>query len=235
MAGVGCVRFLGVLFLCYMFLRGRDVVGDRSKGMYIVVMYKGVGGKSGKAWVKEVLSKTSRKSARCCRPKGDNLVSLQFCLAFIMLLSGDVELNPGPTLRSLNEYEVEAEDVFVEASPPGESRLSRNERSAGDPAILEALARIQSGQAKMMQNQIIIISRIDNIESELKITKDDVEGLKKAVFNLQCAKKDIGFLLDKQEQYSRKSSVRVFNVNEEQDERVEDVVIQKLKKKLELS
>ena len=87
-----------------------------------------------------------------------------------------------------------------------------------------------------MENQIIIISRIDNIESELKATKDNVEGLKKAVFDLQCAEKDIGFLLDKQEQqYSRKSSVRVFNVNEEQDERVEDVVIQKLKKKLELS
>ena len=45
MAGAGCVRFLGVVFLCYMFLRGRDVVGDRFKGMYIVVMYKGVGGK----------------------------------------------------------------------------------------------------------------------------------------------------------------------------------------------
>ena len=101
MAGVGCVRFLGVIFLCYMFLRGCDVVGDRSKSMYIVVMYKGVGVKSGKAWVKEVISKISRKSARRCGPKGDNLVSLNFSLAFIMLLSGDVELNPGRMKRRM--------------------------------------------------------------------------------------------------------------------------------------
>lgn len=229
------MRFLGVLFWFFMVWRGIGVVGFHSQGMYTVVNNKSVSGISGKAWVKKVLSKQNRKLARRSGPKGENVLIItdnKFSLAFILLLSGDVELNPGPTTRSIHQLEAEAEDIFVEASAPGEPRQARYERSAADPAILDALARIESGQAKMMENQIIIISRMDKMEAELKNTKGDVEGLKKAVFSLQCAEKDIGFLLDRQEQYSRKSSVRLFNVEEKQDERVEEAVITKLKEEI---
>ena len=91
-----------------------------------------------------------------------------------------------------------------------------------------------------------IVSCLDKFEENLAQLKTDVEvignnqsqletDLKCAstkIYHNSCGLKDIGFIMDRQEQYSRKSSIRMLKVAEEKDENVEMVCISKIQEEL---
>ncbi len=64
-----------------------------------------------------------------------------------------------------------------------------------------------------------------NFEHELNLIKDDVADNGRRLT-------DLDFLLDKQEQYSRKTSIRIFDVKEEESENCEELCINVLKEEI---
>ena len=111
-----------------------------------------------------------------------------------------------------------------------------------------ALARLESGQSAILDTLNLIVSRLDKFEENLSQLKTEVEELgrnqSKVESELQCASKrifhkhnacrlkDVNFVTDRQEQYSRKSSIRILKVIEERDENTEEVCISKIKQEL---
>lgn len=152
----------------------------------------------------------------------------------LLLLSGDVETNPGPTSTGLTTKE----------GKKVEEELGK---------ILEVLEYLKTGQAEMRARQDTIIERQDTvierlgiIESEFENLKTDVEGMKA---KQALVEQDMGvmknnihinynqgtnlqFGLDRQEQYSRKNSIRIYDVKEEEEEAIEDLCIKLLKEEV---
>ena len=100
--------------------------------------------------------------------------------------------------------------------------------------ILQELKSIREGQDRMQGTQVEILQRVTNMESEIAVLKSEVQEMKnEQVVTLQKVKsveKDIGtlkFELNRLEQYSRKSSIRVYGIEEEEGERVGEQVIKK--------
>ena len=90
------------------------------------------------------------------------------------------------------------------------------------------------------------MNRIDKFEEELVQVKSavaeiggkqaeiekSVESAREEAFNNGCRIKDVDFILDKQEQYNKKSSVRLLNVEEETEENVEEKCIAVIKEQI---
>ena len=99
----------------------------------------------------------------------------------------------------------------------------------------------REGQDGMQRAQVEILQRVKNMESEIAVLKSEVQEMKnEQVVTLQKVKsveKDIGtlkFELNHLDQYSRKSSIRVYGIVEEEGERVGDQVIKKIKEEIDI-
>ena len=190
---------------------------------------------SGKAWRKFILSKFYRK--RCCRrPTGlvtsAIVVSSTEMEPFLsLLLSGDVELNPGPT---------------------NSSKSSRSANKEGNLDFGEIFLRLEekfdSGQESILRNQTQIMNRLSSLESQMEKFKEEIDDLRTQTTNLKSTinslsesvgnnydhGKDLQFLVDRQEQYSRKNSIRITGVTEETGESIENKTISILKKEIDV-
>ena len=190
---------------------------------------------SGKAWRKFILSKFHRK--RCCRrPTGlvtsAIVVSSTEMEPFLsLLLSGDVELNPGPT---------------------NSSKSSRSANKEGNLDFGEILLRLEekfdSGQESILRNQTQIMNRLSSLESQMEKFKEEIDDLRTQTTNLKSTinslsesvgnnydhGKDLQFLVDRQEQYSRKNSIRITGVTEETGESIENKTISILKNEIDV-
>ena len=177
----------------------------------------------GKVWTRMKFSKRFRKRMAYT---GFKCVMDQY---FTLLLSGDVELNPGPVNSTRNAKSIAREDI-----PDFSDILLRLEK------------KIDDGQESMLQNQSQMLTRLSSIEKEIETFKMDLETLKEkqAVLEERLDTmnetvgmnfdhgKDLQFLLDRHEQYSRKSSVRIRGVLEQKGEDIEAVTIDSLKKEI---
>ena len=148
---------------------------------------------------------------------------------FTLLLSGDVELNPGPANYTRNAKSTAREDI-----PDFSDILIRLEK------------KIDDGQESLLQNQTQMLSRLSSIEKEIETFKMDFENLKQkqTVLEERLATmdetvglnfdhgKDLKFLMDRQDQYSRKSSVRIRGVLEQKGEDIEALTLDTLKEKI---
>ncbi len=148
------------------------------------------------------------------------------------MLSGDVESNPGPN---------SATPSTGVSTRKGKEGKEKDESSLA--MILENLADLKDGQACMKENQNQMLRRLCTIETDLeKLKSDYVELVKKHEILQERVKEvkqeadesysnslDMNFSLDRLEQYSRKSSIRVLNVKEDKGENVEELVIRCLK------
>ena len=181
-----------------------------------------------KRWLKSIFSKSYRKNARSMAGKMTTSGSeMAMNLRFLLLLSGDVEANPGPTTPGHSTAKVSQTD----------DKLSR---------VIDVLNRLETGQASMMENQGKILTRLTTIEAEMEkikieaedmkekqiILTEDITHMKKGIDGNFNNGKDLQFLMDRHEQYSRKNSIRVHNLKEEANEVVEDLIIQAMKEEI---
>ena len=125
---------------------------------------------------------------------------------FTLILCRDVELNPGPINQQKN-------------SKPAKQDLNQD--------FFEILVRLErkidSGQENILENQTQMLTWISIIEEESEKFKVDIPDLKTKQSELEskviAMSEDIGFnhdhgrdlqfLMDRHEQYSRKKSVRI--------------------------
>ena len=199
--------------LDYNFVLKRHIVRKPFTGKYLI----------GKAWRKIKSSKRMRKSRAYT---GSNRVMDQY---FTLLLSGDVELNPGPANYTRSTKSNTREDI-----PDFADILIRLEK------------KIDDGQENVLKNQAQILSRLTSIEIEIETFKVDLDNLKKKQTDLEqrldsidetvgmnCDNgKDLKFLMDQQEQYSRKSSVRIRGVPEQNGEDIEALTVDTMMKEI---
>ena len=106
--------------------------------------------------------------------------------------------------------------------------------------------KIDDGQESIIENQIQMLLRLSGIEKEIKYFKVEIDEIKTKQFALEERVKlmseniainydhgrDLQFLMDRHEQYSRKNSVRIRGVTEQNGEDIEMVTIETLKKEL---
>ena len=83
--------------------------------------------------------------------------------------------------------------------------------------ILEELRKIREGQEGMQLNQRTILERISDVEKDISGLKEDVQSLKidqsasgQKIDSLGESVSYLKFELNRLEQYSRKSSIRVY-------------------------
>ena len=183
----------------------------------------------GKAWRSFKSSKSTRRRMRQRRAYSSGLTGMD--PFYMLLLSGDVELNPGPT-NNLRSTKAAAKDE----SPDFSDILLRLEK------------RIEEGQESIMGNQNKMLARLSIIEKEIETFKKDIDDLKAKqsaledkvnlisdnVGEISDHGRDLQFVMDRQEQYSRKNSVRIKGVVEQSGEDIEKVTIDTLKKELDL-
>ena len=149
---------------------------------------------------------------------------------FDLLLCGDVELSPGPANQKKN--------IIV-----------KNDESIDFSEILIRLEKkLESGQESILGNQNRLLARLTTIEEEIDKFKVNIADLKPKQSDLESKVnaisddislnydhgKDLRFLIDRQEQYSRKNSIRIGGVREEMGEDIEKVTLETLKKELDL-
>ncbi len=119
----------------------------------------------------------------------------------------------------------------------------------GVPGIRELVAMIkglQHGQSKILENQDFIKDRLDRMENDMVNLKDRIDTVSKAgeensaeinVAREELEKhsdeiEELRFEQNRQEQYSRKASFRIFGVAEEADEAVEEKSINIIKEEI---
>ena len=107
--------------------------------------------------------------------------------------------------------------------------------------IFQELKSIRESQDRMQGTQVEILQRVTNMESEITVLKSEVQEMKNeqvvTLQNVKSVEKDIGtlkFELNRLEQYSRKSSIRVYGIQEEEGERVGEQVIKKIKEEIDI-
>ena len=115
-------------------------------------------------------------------------------------------------------------------------KLPKGDDMNRDDEILKQLKYIKKGQDE-------ILERINNVETNVTKVSDEVTELKnnqaKAAEVVSRVEKDIGFVskemkrvkfeLNRLEQYSRKASIRVYNIEEEENEKTAEKVIKAIK------
>ena len=114
--------------------------------------------------------------------------------------------------------------------------------------LFTKLLKIEEGQNMIIANLAGVSERLATIEADFKNVKDDIQSLKKdqhsnseSIHHLQQKTdwqygnmKEFEFELARQEQYSRKASVRIFGVDENEGENVEALCIQALKEEIDV-
>ena len=110
-------------------------------------------------WLESIFSKSYQKNARSMAGKMTILGSeMATNLRFLLLLSGDVEVNPGPTTPGHSTTKVSQTD----------DKLSR---------VIDVLTPLETGQASMMENQGKILTRLTTIEAEMEKIKIEAEDM----------------------------------------------------------
>ena len=108
--------------------------------------------------------------------------------------------------------------------------------------------KIECGQECILENQNKMLARWSTIEEEIERFKSDISDLKRKQSDLESKVnamsddinvnfdngKDLQFLIDRHEQYSRKNSIRIRGVLEETGEDIEKLTLDTLKKELDL-
>ncbi len=183
---------------------------------------------STKAWKKRVFSKFYRKTSKAGYYRSRSLkCNKDFSTGFLLQLAGDVELNPGPTTSPVKKD---------------------NGKASSDDRIYGILKELQEGVAGVQKTVNEVNQRLDTFEKELHAVKEsvtilnekqmeienEVASTKEELNNNFCSIKDLEFAAARQEQYSRKSSLRIFNIKEENGECAEDVCVENLKKYLNI-
>ncbi len=151
---------------------------------------------------------------------------------------------------------MESTKVFVTPTRPTTNTkmpVSINLKSVGLPGIndlvsmvqnlsikMDTLMNLERGQRKILENQDIIKRRLDAMENEVVNLKDEISVVAKGkeenagliretrdeVSRFSDELEALRFEQVRQEQYSRKASFRVFGVEEEEDENIEEKCIQ---------
>ena len=149
---------------------------------------------------------------------------------FDLLLCGDVELNPGP------------------ANQKNTKSVKNDEATDFSEILIRLEKKFECGQESILENQNRMLARLTTIEEESQTFKVDIADFKSKQSDLESKVnamldeislnydhgKDLQFLIDRQEQYSRKNSIRMRGVREEMGEDIEKVTLETLKKELDL-
>ena len=105
--------------------------------------------------------------------------------------------------------------------------------------ILQELQVIKQGQTEIKESQNKILERVGAVESELNNLKTEVEGVKVNQANVNAkvnlfekSVRGLNFEINRLEQYSRKSSVRIYGIHEEEGEKVTEKVINTIKEEI---
>ena len=190
---------------------------------------------TGRAWRKFVCCKSFRKRIGN-RPSNSSILpninsSNLMDPFFMLLLSGDVELNPGPI-----NY------------PKSNKASSKEDNPDFTEILLRFEQKMESGQESILQNQSQMLNRLSSLEEQIEKFKIEIKNLKAKNSELEANLnvlsenvacnydhgRDLQFLVDKQEQYSRKSSVRIIGMKEEAGEGIEKKTIEMLKEEIDL-
>ncbi len=244
MEAVRLVSLLCLVFLILLFVTsGRDE-------MIICCNNGGKRKKCGRSWVKLHRAKWFRRI--CCNGKAEaegTIDHVFVLLAFLLLLSGDVETNPGPDSSSKESLE----EATVIKSLPIKIDLGKVSEQLGyydDMSdIKETLKLLRDGQAAILRNQDAMISRISSMENELEMVKSHMADLgckqstmenvlddvQEKILERQSDAKDLHFDISRLEQYSRKSSVRVLNVSEDRNENIQEKLINVIRQEIDVS
>ena len=125
--------------------------------------------------------------------------------------------------------------------PSSRSNTANIETEMKKLQILEELRKIREGQERMQLNQRTILERISDVEKDISGLKEDVQSLKidqsalgQKIDSLGESVSHLKFELNRSEQYSRKSSIRVYGVRETDGERVGEKVIEKIKEEIDV-
>ena len=86
-------------------------------------------------------------------------VGIDFWSGFLLMLSGDVESNPGPVTPISN---------------PNEDKITGRVVEDGD-RFMTALARLETGQSTISDTLQQIMSRLDTFEVDLNKVKQDIK------------------------------------------------------------
>ena len=188
---------------------------------------------SSKSWLKRVLSKKHRKSIRCSRsswPSSLCLMMLNPYLEKSLMMAGDVESNPGPK--------------------PETAAQAKESQSLDPKEVMEAILSLKSDvsdlRSTMVENQKLILGRLGKMEKDIEtvkaevaelgkdqvILKDEVEVLKDEVSFNGSKGLDLSFTLDRLEQYTRKNSVRAYDIPEEEGEHLQEKMLKVLNDEL---
>ena len=182
----------------------------------------------GKAWRKVNLSKSAHKRSRRKAAFSAGLDCMD--PFFDLLFCGDVELNPGPANQK-------------------NTKIVKNDKYTDFSEILIRLEKkIERGQESILENQNRMLARLTTIEEEIDKFKVDIADVKSKHSDLESKVnamsndislnydhgRDLQFLIDRQEQYSRKNSICIRGVREEMGEDIEKVTLGTLKKELDL-
>ena len=126
------------------------------------------------------------------------------------------------------------------SNPRSRSNTANMETEMEKLQILEELRKIREGQERMQLNQRTILERISEVEKDISGLKEDVQSLKidqsasgQKIDSLGESVSHLKFELNRLEQYSRKSSIRVYGVTETDGERVGEKVIEKIKEEID--
>ena len=105
--------------------------------------------------------------------------------------------------------------------------------------ILQELVLIKQGQKNIQDNQIKILDRVGAVETELNSLKTEVEGVKTSQENVKTKVdmverkvQDLNFEINRLEQYSRKSSIRIYGIREEEREKMTEKVLNTVKQEI---
>ena len=219
-----------VLFYAFEYYDSKSNVSNRNDNKEKFLMNGCSIGKKvlyGKAWRNFKSSKSSRKRIRQKRAYSVGLECMD--PYFSLLLCGDVELNPGPTNSSKSTKYV-----------------ARDETPDFSDILLRLEKKIDDGQESIIENQNQMLLRLSGIEKEIEYFKVEIDEIKTKQLALEERVKsmseniainydhgrDLQFLMDRHEQYSRKNSVRIRGVTEQNEEDIEMVTIETLKKEL---
>ena len=114
--------------------------------------------------------------------------------------------------------------------------------------MLRLEQKFDSGQESILENQTQMMNHLASLEAQIEKFKDEIEVLKtknmelesnvdsfsESVANNFDHGRDLQFLVDRQEQYSRKNSIRIKGVMEEDGENIESIMLLTLKNEIDV-
>ncbi len=127
---------------------------------------------SRKCWIKSIFSKFHRRCVRALSGSspimGRSVIKINS--AFLILLCGDIETNPGPDMEN---------NPNPSSNKPTGKEKNRSLQDERHEAVMEYLRSLQTGQKEMMERQDLMIVRLKNIEKDVVNIKAETSEIKK--------------------------------------------------------